>query len=245
MIRIKNLVKTFGATTVLHGLDLEIGKGEFFCFLGPNGAGKTTTIKILTGLLLPTSGRALVGGHDVALEPLAAKRLMAYIPDHPFLYGKLTAMEFLEFVAGLYELPRTELMRRGPELLDQFGIGDDQDRLVEDFSHGMRQKLVFAAAFLHRPEVLVVDEPWVGLDPLSIRSIKRFLKEETAKGLTIFMSTHTLTLAQELSDRIGILHRGELLSLGTAESLLETLGGGDLEDAFLAMTADEAEGGAS
>jgi ABC-2 type transport system ATP-binding protein len=241
MILIEDLVKEYGGTRALHGLSLEVGQGEFFCFLGPNGAGKTTTIKILVGLLLPTSGRALIGSHDVVLEPVEAKRLLAYIPDHPFLYGKLTAMEFLEFVSGLYRVPQSEFRQRADELLERFSIASQRDTLIENFSHGMRQKLVFAAAFLHRPQVLVVDEPWVGLDPLSIRNIKLYLKEQSRQGLTIFMSTHTLSIAEELADRVGILHQGRLLALGDVASIRKGQGSRDLEEAFLEMTAEEPE----
>ena len=241
MIRIENLVKEYGGTRALHGLSLDVGKGEFFCFLGPNGAGKTTTIKILVGLLLPTSGRAFVGSHDIVQQPVQAKRLMAYIPDHPFLYGKLTAPEFFEFVAGLYRVSRDELRQRTGPLLEQFGLAAQRDVLIENYSHGMRQKLVFAAAFLHRPEVLIVDEPWVGLDPLSIRNIKFYLKEQSRQGMTIFMSTHTLSIAEELADRVGILHQGRLLALDDAAGIRAKQGSRDLEEAFLEMTASEPE----
>jgi ABC-2 type transport system ATP-binding protein len=241
MIRIEGLVKEYRGVRALRGLSLEVARGEFFCFLGPNGAGKTTTIKILAGLLLPTTGVAYVGGHDVVREPVQAKRLLAYIPDHPFLYGKLTALEFLEFVAGLYRVPEREFRQRAQELLERFGIAQQRDNLIENFSHGMRQKLVFTAAFLHRPEVLIVDEPWVGLDPLSIRNIKLYLKHQSRQGLTIFMSTHTLSIAQELADRVGILHQGRLLAVGDAASIQEGRGSRDLEEAFLEMTAEEPE----
>ena len=245
MIRIEELVKEYRGTRALQGLSLQVQEGEFFCFLGPNGAGKTTTIKILVGLLLPTSGHAFVGGHDVVIQPVEAKRLLAYIPDHPFLYGKLTPLEFLEFVAGLYRVSPAEFRPRADELLERFGIASQRDVLIENLSHGMRQKLVFVSAFLHRPRVLVVDEPWVGLDPLSIRNIKLYLKDQSKQGLTVFMSTHSLSIAEDLADRVGILHHGRLLALGDAASIRRGHGSGDLEEAFLEMTAEEPEGAGS
>lgn len=241
MIRIERLEKLYGSKRALEPLDLQIPRGEFFCFLGPNGAGKTTTIKVLVGLLLPTAGRAFIGGNDIVLAPVEAKRRLAYIPDHPFLYGKLTALEFLEFIAGLYGVPHQELRPRAEPLLEFFGIASQRDTLIENYSHGMRQKLVFAAAFLHRPEVLVVDEPWVGLDPLSIRNIKLYLKQQSREGLTIFMSTHTLSIAEEMADRVGILHEGRLLALGDSASIRDLRGSRDLEEAFLEMTSEAPE----
>ena len=243
MIQTQNLTKRFGSKTAVRDLDLEIAGGEFFCFLGPNGAGKTTTIKMLTGLLRPSSGRALVGGFDVEQDPLRAKRLLGYIPDTPFLYDRLTGRELLRFVAGLYRMPENGLDARSDEILAEFGILEVSDQLIESMSHGMRQKLSFASCFFHDPRVVVVDEPWVGLDPRSIRSVKDYLRRRTRDGITVFMSTHSLAIAEEVADRIGIIHQGRLLHLGTVDEIKALAENpGSLEDVFLELTRDEAEG---
>ena len=239
-IRIQGLRKRFGEKTAVHGLDLEVATGEFFCFLGPNGAGKTTTIKMLTGLLRPSEGRIEIAGNDIEQEALAAKRLLGYIPDHPYLYEKLTGRELMRFVAGLYRMGADGLEARIEKLLEAFEIREVGDQLVQDYSHGMRQKLSFASTFLHRPKIVIVDEPWVGLDPKNIRRVKDDLKARTQKGLTVFMSTHTLSIAEEVADRIGILHRGRLLHLGTvAEIKALAEDPGSLEEIFLELTRDE------
>ena len=238
------LTKRFGARTAVRELDLDVAEGEFFCFLGPNGAGKTTTIKMLTGLLRPTSGRAVVGGADIERDPIRAKRLLGYIPDHPYLYERLTGREFMRFVAGLYRMNGRTLDRRCDELLETFEILHAADLLVESYSHGMRQKLSFASCFLHRPRIVVVDEPWVGLDPKNIRSVKTYLRRRTREGITVFMSTHSLSIAEEIADRIGIIHRGRLLHVGTVDeikSLAEGGASGSLEDVFLELTREAEE----
>ena len=255
-IQTLTLHKRFGAKKAVRGLDLEIAAGEFFCFLGPNGAGKTTTIKMLTGLLRPSSGRAVLGGHDIQREPVRAKRLLGYIPDHPFLYERLTGRELMRFVAGLYRLPEPAFERTCDDLLETFEILHAQDQLIESYSHGMRQKLSFASCFLHQPRIVIVDEPWVGLDPRSVRSVKTYLRRKTAEGLTVFMSTHSLSIAEEIADRIGIIHHGKLLHVGTVaeiKALASDVGdaakvgeaangrGDSLEDAFLELTR-QAEG---
>ena len=241
MIRTEGLTKRFGDTLALAGLDLEVGAGEFFCFLGPNGAGKTTTIKLLVGLLRPDAGRALVGGHDIQREPLAAKRLLGYVPDQPYLYERLTGREFLRLVAGLYGLDGDGVDARIAGVLEAFDVADVADGLIGDLSHGMRQKLSFAATFLHEPRVVVVDEPWVGLDPRSIRNVKDRLRAGTRAGLTVFMSTHTLSIAEEIADRVGIIHRGRLLFTGTvAEVKALASRPGTLEDVFLELTSEGA-----
>ncbi|MDA8019619.1 MAG: ABC transporter ATP-binding protein [Thermoanaerobaculia bacterium] len=247
MIETTQLHKRFGQKVAVESLDLDLATGEFFCFLGPNGAGKTTTIKMLTGLIRPTSGRARVGGVDVQQDPVAAKRLLGYVPDHPFLYDKLTGREMLRFVAGLYRMDVAEFHRRVDSMLETFELAQVADQLVEHYSHGMRQKLSFACCFLHQPKVVVVDEPWVGLDPKNIRAVKQFLRQRADEdGLTIFMSTHTLSIAEEVADRIGIIHRGRLLHVGTVEEIKalarrrqEHQLGGSLEDVFLELTRDE------
>jgi ABC-2 type transport system ATP-binding protein len=240
VIRVEKLVKRFGDTVAVAGLDLEVGAGEFFCFLGPNGAGKTTTIKVLTGLLKPTSGRALVGGFDIQTHPLEAKRLLGYVPDQPFLYERLTGRELLHLVAGLYGLPQDGLESLVRSMLSRFDLAGQGDRLIEEMSHGMRQRLSFAATFLHAPRVVVVDEPWVGLDPRSIRDIKDDLKARTRAGLTVLMSTHSLAIAEEVADRIGIIHRGRLLASGSvAEIKALASRPGSLEDVFLELTEED------
>jgi ABC-2 type transport system ATP-binding protein len=239
MIRTVALTKRFGPKTAVNALDLDIAEGEFFCFLGPNGAGKTTTIKMLTGLMLPTSGTAAIGGHDVIENPVAAKELLGYIPDHPFLYEKLTGREFMQFVAGLYRMPAAGLADRVEELLHIFEVQHVGDQLIENYSHGMRQKLSFASCFLHTPRVVIVDEPWVGLDPKNIRAVKTYLKRKTREeGLTVLMSTHTLSIAEEIADRIGIINQGKLLCVGTVNDIMRRDGAaiGTLEDVFLQLT---------
>lgn len=244
MILTEQLTKHFGEKLAVRPLDLNIPEGTFFCFLGPNGAGKTTTIKMLTGLLTPSGGRAVVGGIDIQKDPVGAKRLLGYVPDHPFLYDKLTGREFMRFVAGLYQITQQYYDDHCERLLEMFEIAKVADQLIEDYSHGMRQKLSFASCFLHHPKIVIVDEPWVGLDPKNIRFVKDFLKEKTrTEGLTVFMSTHTLSIAEEIADRIGIINQGRLLAEGTVAEIRamhekET----SLEDVFLALTNAEDAG---
>lgn len=241
MISVRNLTKRFGSNVAVDNLTLQVDPGEFFCFLGPNGAGKTTTIKMLTGLLHPTEGAAVVGGFDIQREPVKAKALLGYIPDMPFLYEKLTGREFMRFVAGLYHMSDGYAARRTEELLELFEVRDVGDQLIEDYSHGMRQKLSFAACFLHEPRVVIVDEPWVGLDPKNIRFVRNFLKEKTREGLTVFMSTHSLGIIEDVADRIGIIHRGRLLHTGSlADILALSRNPGSLEDVFLELTEEAA-----
>jgi ABC-2 type transport system ATP-binding protein len=184
-----------------------------------------------------------VGGHDIREDPLVAKALMGYVPDHPYLYDRLTGRELLRFVAGIYHMSEAELHERQGPLLEAFGIASVADRLVQDMSHGMRQKLSFVSCFLHAPRVVVVDEPWVGLDPKSIHRVKTYLKERTREGLTVFMSTHSLSIAEEVADRIGIIHLGKLLHLGTVDEIkaLASRASGSLEDVFLELTAEESD----
>ena len=247
MIITENLNKHFGAKLAVCDLNLDIPAGTFFCFLGPNGAGKTTTIKMLTGLLHPSSGRALLGGFDIQKQAVEAKRLLGYVPDHPFLYDKLTGMEFMRFVAGLYRMEPRDFDARCAPLLEMFEIAHVADQLIEDYSHGMRQKLSFASCFLHDPKIVIVDEPWVGLDPKNIRFVKDFLRRKCREeGLTVFMSTHTLSIAEEVADRIGIINGGKLLQLGSvAEIKALSRKPGSLEDVFLEITQEngEEEGG--
>lgn len=240
MIRIENLSKHFGELIALERLNIDIPKGEFFAFLGPNAAGKTTTIKLLTGLLKPTSGGAHICDYDIQKDYIKAKSLISYIPDFPFLYDKLTGREFLDFVINLYPHRRSKktdaLMQ---ELLSVFGLDAHKDHLLEYYSHGMRQKLVFAASLLHDPSVMIIDEPMVGLDPHSAKVVKDILKNKSKEGVTIFLSTHTLSVAEELADRIGIIDKGKLLALGTLDDLKSSFDiRGKLEDVFLRITEE-------
>ncbi len=192
-----------------------ISRGELYCFLGPNGAGKTTTIKIFTGLLKPTRGRVVIGGYDLEKEPEEAKRLVGYVPERAFLYDKLTGREFLSFVGGVYGKEKKALEKRVGEMIATFGLEEVQDSLIQSYSHGMRQRLIFASAFLPSPEVVIIDEPMVGLDPRAGRHIKDFLREKTRQGMCVFISTHVLEVAEELADRIGIIRAGKMVAEGT------------------------------
>ena len=241
MIELRGVTKRYRNLVAVNNLSLRVGKGEVFGFLGPNGAGKTTTIKMMAGLMQPTEGNILVGGIDVAVDPIRAKALIGFIPDRPFLYEKLTGEEFLRFMGGLYELDGAQLDRRVDELFELFSLEDFRDELIEGYSHGMRQRLVMGAAFLHHPQVVIVDEPMVGLDPQGARLVKQIFREQCARGRTVFMSTHTLGVAEEVCDRIGIIHRGELIALGTKEELQKQVKGGAdrLETIFLQLTGGE------
>lgn len=238
MIKLIKLTKIFKGLRAVDEVSLEVGKGTIFGFLGPNGAGKTTTIKMIAGILQPTSGKVLIDGLDLSKDPPEVKRRMGIVPDRPFLYEKLTGLEFLRFVAGLYEVnQRPPLETRIAEMLDRFELLHWGDELIESYSHGMKQRLVMAAALLHRPKVLVVDEPMVGLDPRGARLVKDLFKAEAAKGTAVFMSTHSLEVAQELCSRIGIIQAGKLIAEGSAEELKSMANGSDsLESAFLKLT---------
>jgi ABC-2 type transport system ATP-binding protein len=215
MIAIESLVKQYGQFTAVDGVTLDVRPGEIHGFLGPNGAGKTTTLRMIAGLLKPTSGRIVVNGHDVATEPEAAKASLGFIPDRPFIYEKLTAGEFLRFHAGLYGLENNGLGARVREMLELFELGRWENELVESFSHGMKQRVVMCAAFLHRPRAVVVDEPMVGLDPRGARLIKDVFRRMSAHGVGILMSTHTLEVAEEMCDRISIILKGRIIATGT------------------------------
>jgi ABC-2 type transport system ATP-binding protein len=243
MIEAVALRKRYGETEAVKGIDLAVQPGEIFGFLGPNGAGKTTTIKMLVGLLRPTSGAARIGGHDIQREPIAAKSLIGYVPDQPYLPEKLTAREFLEFIAGLYQLDRATARRRGEELLRLFDLQDRGDDLVGGYSHGMRQKTALAGALLHNPRAFFLDEPTVGLDPRSARLIKDILREIAERGTAVFMSTHILEIAERMCDRVAIVSQGQVIAIGTMEQLRAGRTGESLEDIFLELTggAEEAE----
>jgi ABC-2 type transport system ATP-binding protein len=238
MIAISDLVKKYGSFTAVDGVSLEALPGEIHGFLGPNGAGKTTTINLIAGLLKPTSGRILVNGHDLATDAAAAKASLGFVPDRPFVYEKLTAGEFLRFHAGLYGLDGKGVGDRVREMLELFELAEWERELIESFSHGMRQRLVMSAAFLHRPQAVVVDEPMVGLDPRGARLIKAVFRRMSERGVAILMSTHTLEVAQELCDRISIIVRGRIIARGTVEELQQMAGSPDeqLTPVFLKLT---------
>ncbi len=241
MIEAIDLIKSYGNTQAVRGVSLRVQPGEIVGFLGPNGAGKTTTIKMLIGLLRPTSGIARIGGHDLQQEAIAAKRLLGYVPDQPYLPEKLSAREFLEYIAGLYQLERADAQRHGDELLRLFGLYERGDELIGGFSHGMRQKTALAAALLHNPQAFFLDEPTVGLDPRSARLIKDILREIADQGTAVLMSTHILEIAERMCDRVAIINQGQLIATGTLEELRGGRTGESLEDIFLALTGgDEA-----
>jgi len=233
-IEIRGVTKKFGAFVAVDNLELSIGKGEFFGFLGPNGAGKTTTIRMLTGLYLPTAGSCLINGFDVHRDPLPAKRSIGYVPDQPFLYERLTGREFLYFVGGLFDLPAALVREKIGEFIETFDIGDFIDKRAEEYSQGMRQRIVLSAALLHDPGVLIIDEPLVGLDPRSARLVKDTLKQRTAAGLTVFMSTHLLEIVEELCDRIAIIKGGRMIYQETQSTARRF--NGQLETMFLELT---------
>jgi ABC-2 type transport system ATP-binding protein len=243
MIELYNLRKTYGDNVALGDLSLTVKDGEIYAFLGPNGAGKTTTIKIITGLLRPTSGAVTVAGFDLATHGLQARALMSYVPDEPYLYDKLTAREFLRLMADLYGMPRDQAEARIAEVVAEFELTEFLDLLTESYSHGMKQRTVIAAALLHEPRLLVVDELMVGLDPKSARNVKDLLRRLSREnGLTVFLSTHTLPVAEEVADRVGILNLGKLVAEGTLAEIRQMNGGPSgeqherLEDLFLDLT---------
>jgi ABC-2 type transport system ATP-binding protein len=242
MIAVHDLVKTYGAFTAVNGVSLDVRPGEIHGFLGPNGAGKTTTIRMIAGLLKPTSGRILVNGHDLAADPERAKAALGFIPDRPFLYEKLTAGEFLRFHGGLYGLDGPGVGDRVREMLDVFELKRWENELVESFSHGMKQRLVMCAAFLHRPQAVLVDEPMVGLDPRGARLIKDVFRTMSGHGVAILMSTHTLEVAQEMCDRISIILQGRIIARGTVPEVRAMSGNPDdqLTNVFLKLTGGSA-----
>ena len=241
MIKLINLTKIYAKLVAVDGVNLDVARGEIFGFLGPNGAGKTTTIKMMAGLLQPSNGSAIIGGYDVQKDPLQAKSITGFIPDRPFLYEKLTAVEYLHFVAGLFEMGDPK--KRIEELLALFGLNDWANELVENFSHGMKQRLVMAAALLHEPKVLVVDEPMVGLDPRGARLVKDIFKDLASRGVTVFMSTHTLEIVEQMCTRVAIINRGKIIAEGSVEDLgrMARMPESHLEPIFLRLTGgDEA-----
>jgi ABC-2 type transport system ATP-binding protein len=241
MIELDRIVKKFGDLVAVNDLSLTVARGEFFAVLGPNAAGKTTTIKILTGLIQPTSGAARVAGFDVQQQPLEVRRRLAYVPDFPFLYDKLTPWEFIRFTGQMFRMSDGMIEARGTALVLRFNLEPYLHKPIEGLSHGTRQRVAIVSALLHDPEVFVIDEPMVGLDPHHARVVKDVLKERSQEGMTVFLSTHQLSVAEEMADRIGIIHQGRLVAVGTRDELRQQTGvTGPLEQTFLALTRQEA-----
>lgn len=238
MIELKDITKKYGDFRAVDNLNLTVNRGEIFGFLGPNGAGKTTTIKMIAGVLEPSAGSITIGGIDMLKQPEAAKRKIGFIPDRPYLYEKLTAMEFLKFTADLYGVPDEAYRKNARYNLEMFSLADWSNELIESFSHGMKQRLIMSAALLHEPEIVIVDEPMVGLDPAAIIMVKELFKQMAGRGVSIFMSTHTLAVAEDTCDRVGIIHRGRLIASGTTSDLQHeaNVTDADLERVFLNLT---------
>lgn len=238
MIRLEGIEKRYGDFQAVHPLDLEVQRGEVFGFLGPNGAGKTTTNRIIAGVLPATSGTVFIDDVNMSTNPVECRRRIGFIPDRPFTYEKLTAREFLRFIGGIYKMDPALIESRSALVLDENGLLDRADELIEAYSHGMKQRLVLSAAVLHEPPVLVVDEPMVGLDPHGARRIKNLFRELAAAGRTVFLSTHSLDVAQEVCDRVGILYKGRIVAMGKVDELMNS-GDHDLEAVFLRITEEE------
>lgn len=237
MIKLENLSKNYGDFLAVDDLNLEISQGELFGFLGPNGAGKTTTIKMMVGLLKPTKGNAILGGHDIEKEPVEAKRINGYVPDEPFLYDKLTGFEFLEFVADLWKVEKETKYKNIDKYLKFFELEDKKDHFIQSYSHGMRKKIALAAALVHEPKILYLDEPTVGLDPKSAKLMKELLKNFCKNGGTVFLSTHILEIAENLCSKVAIINKGKIIAQGTVDDLKEKNKESSLEDIFLELTA--------
>jgi ABC-2 type transport system ATP-binding protein len=243
MIRIINLRKQYGRLAAVDNLNIEVAPGEIFGFLGPNGAGKTTTIRVMMGILRASSGQVILDGHDVEREPQKAKAVAGFIPDRPFIYEKLSAKEFLTFIGKLRRMESSRLRHRIDELLEHFELLNWQDELVEGFSHGMKQRLVLCAALVHEPRILIIDEPMVGLDPKGARTIKDLFRSLAGTGTTVFLSTHSISVAEEVCHRIGIIQKGRLIASGTMADLYRLTQADDsnLEDVFLELTQQQSD----
>ena len=238
MIELKGVTKKYGDFRAVDNLSLKVARGEIFGFLGPNGAGKTTTIKMIAGVLEPTAGSITIGGIDMLKQPEAAKRKVGFIPDRPYLYEKLTGMEFLKFTADLYGVAEETYRKKAQYNLEMFSLADWAHELIESYSHGMKQRLIMSAALLHEPEIIIVDEPMVGLDPAAIIMVKELFQRLARKGVSVFMSTHTLAVAEDTCDRVGIIHRGRIIASGTTADLQHeaNVTDADLEKVFLNLT---------
>ncbi len=241
MIKLIHLTKSFNSLVAVNDISLEVSDGELFGFLGPNGAGKTTTIRMMAGLMKPTSGEIFIDAYNLATNSIQAKQITGFIPDRPYLYGKLTAKEFLRFISGLYHLPLGQSNQRIDQILNLFNLTAWADELIEGFSHGMKQRLVMASALIHKPQIIIVDEPMVGLDPAGAKLVKNIFKGLCENGVTIFMSTHSLEIAEEMCDRIGIIQEGRLIAVGTMKELRDRSGtmGKKLESIFFKLTGEE------
>ncbi len=239
MIELKGITKQYGDFRAVDNLNLTVAEGEIFGFLGPNGAGKTTTIKMIAGVLQPSAGSVTICGFDMLKQPEAAKQKIGFIPDRPYLYEKLTGMEFLKFTADLYSVPEDIYRQKARQNLAMFSLSDWSDELIESYSHGMKQRLIMCAALLHEPEIIIVDEPMVGLDPAAIIMVKELFQNLASNGVSVFMSTHTLAVAEDVCDRIGIIHRGQLIASGTTADLQReaNVTDADLEKVFLNLTS--------
>jgi len=241
VIELKNLTKLYGSLRAVHQLNLTVGEGEIFGFIGPNGAGKTTTIRMMGGVTLPTQGEIHIDGISMAADPVEAKKRIGFIPDRPFLYEKLTGMEFLKFTADLFHVEKGLFGKKSEEILKMFSLLDWADDLIESYSHGMKQRLIIGAAILHDPRVIIIDEPMVGLDPAGIRLVKDMFHRLAGNGTTLFLSTHSLEVAEDLCHRIGIIHRGSLIATGNLDKLrqLARVQESGLEAVFLRLTEEE------
>ena len=240
-IKLTDLKKSYGKQAAVKNIQLEVPKGELFGFLGPNGAGKTTTIKMMTGLFEPTNGSVEISGIDIWKHPIEAKNRIAYVPDQPNVYPKLTGWDYLQFIASVFRIPEKKFREKATELLHIFSLTDRADELIESYSHGMKQKIAICGALVHEPEMIFLDEPTVGLDPKSARNLKNLLRGLCDNGMTAFISTHILEIAEQMCDRIGIIAEGQIIALGTMDELRQHEGNtaGSLEDIFLELTGDE------
>ena len=241
MIKLNHLYKNYGNHTGIENIHLSVSAGEIFGFIGPNGAGKTTTIQIMAGLLSPTKGDVFLSNVSMIENPVNAKRLIGYIPDRPYIYEKLTGFEYLKFISDFYPISKKYFNKKSEQLLEMFALSDRRDELIEAYSHGMKQRLIMVSALLHDPPIIIVDEPMVGLDPVAIKLVRNIFKEMSKKGTTIFLSTHTLSLAEQICDRVGIIHKGQLITTGSMDELKASAKSGteDLEDIFFQLTFEE------
>ena len=238
MIELTHLTKCYAEIVAVNDLNLHVAQGEIFGFIGPNGAGKTTTIKMIGGILVPTDGEIRICNISMSENPEAAKRKIGFIPDRPYLYEKLTGFEFLKFIADLYQMDSRHFQKKANEKLELFALSDWSQELIESYSHGMKQRLIMASALLHEPEVIIVDEPMVGLDPLGIKLVKDLFKQLSEKGTTVFISTHTLQVAEDMCHRVGIINKGAMIAIGSPQKLKQDLqdADADLERVFLKLT---------